>query len=89
MLPAQQRQRADGLCVPLLGLVHRLYPIFKCPHASLRESPVVEVKAYRCQGLVGVGLLQAFMFIFVALWFVFLASSLLSSLLVGEGALLS
>lgn len=63
--------------------------IFKCPHASLRESPVVEVKAYRCQGLVGVGLLQAFMFIFVALWFVFLASSLLSSLLMGEGAILS
>lgn len=47
----------------------------------------MEVKAYRCQELAGVGVSHAFMS--VALFFVFLPSSLLYSLLTGEGALLS
>lgn len=49
----------------------------------------MEVKAYRGQGLAGVGVSQALMFMSVALSFVFLVSSLLYSLLMGEGALLS
>lgn len=49
----------------------------------------MEVKAYRGQGLAGVGVSQAPMFMSVALSFVFLVSSLLYSLLMGEGALLS